>query len=63
MMKTMDGIQTQLEGATVIAKYGTYRTYQIISVDFKMSPLSKFLPYNEPEPITYREFYRKAYDK
>lgn len=53
-MKSKDVIKSELEGAIVIARYGNYRTYEIKEVDFNSSPLSKFIPRNQEESITYK---------
>ena len=45
-MKSKDSIIENIKEATVMARYGNYRTYEIIDIDFKSSPLSKFIPHN-----------------
>lgn len=35
---------------TIITKYGTYRTYSIVEIDYSLSPLSKF--HNEKKGVS-----------
>lgn len=52
----------ELEGAIVVARYGNFRTYEIISVDFNKSPMTKFVPHNKQHEVTYLEYYKEQYD-
>ena len=46
-------------GATVITRYGNYRTHKIEQIDFNLSPLSEFEC--KGTKINFKDYFRKAY--
>lgn len=52
----------RLTNAIVITRYGNFRTYKVLNVDFSKSPSTKFVPCNQSEETTYVEYYKKHYD-
>ena len=45
----MDEATEKLRGCIVLARYGNYKTYEVLEVDFKKNPLTKFIPHNHQD--------------
>lgn len=61
-MKSKDDINAILPGSIVITRYGNFRTYKVLDVDFTKTPMSKFTPKNQSEEVTFIDYYKHNYD-
>ena len=48
-------------GQTVITKYGTYRTFSIVEIDYSLTPLSTFHNEKKGATMTYKDYFKDAY--
>lgn len=45
-------------GNTIITRYGTWRTYSIVKVDFSLNPMSTFFNDKKGVEMTYKDYYK-----
>ena len=57
-----DYVRDEFTGATIVTRYGNYRTYKIDEVDFAQSPVSKFNNERKGQMMTYEEYFKEAYN-
>lgn len=50
-----------MEGSTVITKYGRYKTYKIEEINFDLSPKSSFHNESKGCNMSYEEYYKNVY--
>jgi len=48
-------------GQSVITRYGTYRTYKILDIDYSKTPLSTFHNEKKGVNMTYQDYYKEVY--
>lgn len=53
--------RAEFTGATILTKYGTYRTFSIEEIDYSLSPLSKFHNEKKGVEMTYETYFKEAY--
>lgn len=58
LLEVFNGHPEEYIGATVITKYGTYRTYKIEKIETNMSPLTKFHNERKGVDMTYLDYYK-----
>ena len=56
-----DQNKADFTGATIITKYGNYRTYSIEEIDYNQSPLSTFHNEKKGAQMSYADYFKEAY--
>ena len=51
----------EFTGATVITKYGNYRTYSIVEIDYTQDPKSTFHNEKKGVQMSYADYFKEAY--